>query len=95
MIVLFRHPRALRYHQHFVQFEILCTSSGMGKYSSSISSKSNGHSAYVTPSKYRAVLLIKVVEGKAYKSASCWEQFPEIGAGADELIVFSDDAIRP
>ncbi|KLO12670.1 hypothetical protein SCHPADRAFT_904911 [Schizopora paradoxa] len=79
---------------------------GMGIYTSSTSSKSNGYSANVAPSKYKAMLLNKVVVGKGYKLTSVNPALrappagydsvlAELGAGADELVVFSDDAIRP
>jgi len=79
---------------------------GTGLYTSSTSSKSDGYSSNVTSSKFKAMLLNKVVVGRGHKlstgnsaltapPAGYDSILVEIGAGQDELVVFSDDAIRP
>jgi len=81
---------------------------GSGIYTSSTSSKSNDYSKNTSSSKWKAVLLNKVVVGKGYKMlrdsplmtappAGYDSVLAEVGGTLkyDELVVYNDDAVRP
>lgn len=81
---------------------------GSGVYTSSTASKSNSYSGNGVQSPWKALLLNKVVVGKGYKLSSGglgvttppagYDSLlaePSIFGDGDELIVFSNDAVRP
>ncbi|KAG8750471.1 hypothetical protein FRC14_000468 [Serendipita sp. 396] len=77
---------------------------GVGIYTSATPSKSNGYIAVAPGSSARPVLLNKVVVGKGYNVNQISSHFTAAPAGydsvlgqlaADELIVYTNDAIRP
>lgn len=83
---------------------------GHGIYTSSTSSKSNDYSTNVNPSKLKAILLNKVVVGKGYKMTQDNTSLTAPPAGYDsvlaevvnggslnydELVCYTNDAIRP
>jgi len=81
---------------------------GVGIYTSSTSSKSDGYSLNGVTSEWKAILLNKVVVGKGYKTkvdstslttppAGYDSVLAEVGSSLnyDELVVYNNDAIRP